>query len=149
MRLTRRGCDVRLIFHDQGIDQHNTIPNKFYKSKDGLVLTFDVLNKETFRVLDDILFMVNRHVKEGTPRILVGVRTDTEQPRTVSSDEATTFAKNRQMPYHEVDYVNQENTLDAAVLDVATACWKRGRFRGGGEGPTEIEDSTCVECCML
>ena len=145
MALTRRGCEVRLIYHDQGIDDQKTIPHKFYKNKNGFSLTFDILENDGLKLVDNYLYIdVERFAKEGTPKILVGVRTDREQPRAVSYKQAEAFANEHGMTYHEVDYLDRQNTIDAAVLDLATVCWKNGRFRGGGSSvPVEVEDSAC------
>ena len=144
MALTRRGCDVRLIYHDQGIDDQKTIPHKFYRNKNGLILAFDILEKGALKLVDNyVLLDVGRFAKEGTPRLLVGVRTDEEQPRAVSYEQAEAFAKANQMTYHEVDYLDKQNTLDAAVLDLATVCWKNGRFRGCRGTPIEVEETCC------
>jgi len=107
------GTDVRVNFWDlSGHSEFFEVRNEFYKDAQGIVLVFDVGNKESF---DECDTWISEAAKYGanpsdTPVVLCANKTD--KKRIVGTEEARSYASNRGMKYYETSASSGQNVED-------------------------------------
>ena len=85
------GINIRLhIFDTAGQERFRSISKKFYKGSDGIIILYDITNKQSF---DNILLWI-RDVEESNKdikKIIVGNNMDLENERVVSKEMLKNF----------------------------------------------------------
>merc|ERR1712007_4710 len=71
-----------------GQERFRTITSAYYRGADGIIMVYDICDRESFAHVDDWLNEVNRYVSESTCKILIGNKCDLESERQVSTEEA-------------------------------------------------------------
>merc|ERR1711874_641300 len=71
------------IWDTAGQERFRTITSAYYRGADGIVLVFDVTDRESFDHVDDWLTEVNRYVNDSTMMLLLGNKCDNETDRQV------------------------------------------------------------------
>jgi len=64
------------IWDTAGQDQFKAITQSYYKQADGIIIVFDLLNKESFKSVTPWLQSVYKHKEVGIPIVLVGNKAD-------------------------------------------------------------------------
>ena len=64
------------IWDTAGQERFKTITSAYYRGADGIVIVYDVGNKDSFRHINDWLNEVNRYAPETTIKLLVGNKSD-------------------------------------------------------------------------
>ncbi|KAG2048655.1 ras-domain-containing protein [Suillus hirtellus] len=84
------GRKVKLsIWDTAGQERFRTITSSYYRGAQGIVLVYDVANRETFEALPKWFSEIDTYVSITVPKIIVGNK---ENSRQVSTDEGSTFA---------------------------------------------------------
>lgn len=95
------GCTVRINFFDlSGLDEYQDIRKEFYADTQGLLLMFDMSNRDSFTALDKYH---GEFIKESTGSAsiyLIGTKADL--PAAVSVDEATAYASRLKATFFKV-----------------------------------------------
>ncbi|KAG1824093.1 ras-domain-containing protein [Suillus variegatus] len=87
------GRKVKLsIWDTAGQERFRTITSSYYRGAQGIVLVYDVANRETFEALPKWFSEIDTYVSITVPKIIVGNKVDKENSRQVSTDEGSTFA---------------------------------------------------------
>jgi small GTP-binding protein len=92
------------IYDTAGQERFQNIVKHYYKGANGVLLIYDITKRDTFKKLE---FWIE-DLKENADNIdnlfiyLIGNKNDMEEKREVSFQEATDFAKDKQLPYIEV-----------------------------------------------
>ncbi|KAE8303359.1 RabJ-like protein [Giardia duodenalis] len=95
--LDLEGCTVRINFFDlSGLDEYQDIRKEFYSDTQGLLLIFDMSNRDSFTALEKyygefIKSSTGAGAGAGSVSIYV-IGTKADLPAAVSVDEATTYA---------------------------------------------------------
>ncbi len=113
--IVTRGLRVRLsIFDTAGQERYGSLAGSFIRGANGVILCFDITNRNTFEDLDKWLDRVRMHAIPGTPIMLVGCKCDEEARRQVPREQATAWAqRNGGMPYVETSAKNNTNVQEA------------------------------------
>lgn len=104
------------IWEIGGHERFRKIVSAYYRNCQGIVLMFDLTNKESF---ENLQMWIN-HIKENSygdedkysddiPKILVGNKNDLKIQRSVSHEEAYDFSCDLNIPYMETSVKNNEN----------------------------------------
>lgn len=106
-------ADVRVNFWDlSGHPEFFEIRNEFYKEAQGVLLVFDVTNRDSFEALDDWIKEASKFgasTREVT-FVLCGNKADiTGKKRVVEEAEARQYAANRNLIYFETSANNGQN----------------------------------------
>jgi len=92
--------EVSLIFFDPGGQDIKILRNLYYKDASGVILTFDLTNRETFDKLSEIYDHVSINVGQ-VPFLLIGTKADLVDKRKISMNEANKFAAEKGIIYFE------------------------------------------------
>ena len=94
----------------------------YHRGAHGILLVFDVTNRESFDNLSDWLADVRQYGVEGSPMVLVGNKADCAN-RQVSEDEAQAFAQKLGCQYFETS-AKQNKSVDDAFNALVDSCVK-------------------------
>ncbi|KAG2136583.1 ras-domain-containing protein [Suillus bovinus] len=87
------GRKVKLsIWDTAGQERFRTITSSYYRGAQGIILVYDVANRETFEALPKWFSEIDTYVSITVPKIIVGNKVDKENSRQVSTNEGSTFA---------------------------------------------------------
>ena len=105
---------IRLqIWDTAGQDRFRSITKNLYKGAAGIMLIYDITNRNTF---DNVKKWVNSIKEEVTSKvviILVGNKIDLEKKRQVQTDEGEQIAEEFDMPFFECSALTGENINSA------------------------------------
>uniref|UniRef100_A0A0G4IEV7 Uncharacterized protein n=1 Tax=Chromera velia CCMP2878 TaxID=1169474 RepID=A0A0G4IEV7_9ALVE len=76
------------IWDTAGQERFRTITSAYYRGADGIVMVYDVTDKESFDHLEDWLTEVNRYASESTCKLIVGNKADLSKEREITLEEA-------------------------------------------------------------
>merc|ERR1719242_1169658 len=101
------------IWDTAGQERFRTITNAYYRGADGIILVYDVCDKESFAHIDEWLNEVNRYVDESTCKILIANKCDLTAERQVSTEEAKKKAEELGMAFIETSAKDATNVQNA------------------------------------
>eukprot|EP01016_Furgasonia_blochmanni_P002006 TRINITY_DN10798_c0_g2_i2.p2 TRINITY_DN10798_c0_g2~~TRINITY_DN10798_c0_g2_i2.p2 ORF type:complete len:148 (-),score=6.51 TRINITY_DN10798_c0_g2_i2:36-479(-) len=110
---------LRLVQWDAaGSDKYKYFTDAYFKGACGVVVVYDVTNRESFDNLMKHLDSAEKNAPEGTPIILVGNKIDAKEKRIVRQENALDFAKIKRLELYEVSALTGEN-VDSAFNRIA------------------------------
>ena len=105
---------VRVNFIDTaGQEKFRAISVNYLKGTDGVILVFDITNKETFDLLETWLNELRDTNKSDVSKILIGNKSDLAEKRQVTSEDANKLAENIKCKYYEASAKTGENINEA------------------------------------
>lgn len=103
--------DIKMqIWDTAGQDRFRTITSTYYRGSHGIVIAFDITDKESFSNINTWLAEVNRYVND--PQIiymLIGCKSDLEAKRVIPYETAAEYAENNGMLYFEISAKTGKN----------------------------------------
>ena len=99
------------IWDTCGEEKYRTITRQYYRDTDGVVLVFDLTNKNSFDKLSDWLHDIKEYGPKDTCVILVGNKSDVRERKLFLFEEGKKFAMQYKMPYIEVSAKNGTNVI--------------------------------------
>jgi len=138
-----KGKRVKLsIWDTAGQERFRTITSSYYRGAQGIILVYDVSNRETFDALPRWYSELETYVSSSVVKILVGNKLDKEFSRQVTSAEGQEFAERMDSLFVEASAKTAigvkevftevvEQILDTPELWDNTA---RGHNTSGGNG---------------
>jgi len=94
MKIKNSKDKVKLTIIDtSGQERYMSITKNYYKQANGVILIYDITNKETFKNLEFWINEIENNAIENIPIFLVGNKKDLEQNREVQSEEGKRFAE--------------------------------------------------------
>ncbi|KAG9090226.1 Ras- protein Rab-18 [Ceratobasidium sp. 392] len=89
-----RGKKVKLsIWDTAGQERFRTITSSYYRGAQGIILVYDVSNRESFEALPRWFSELETYVSPSVVKIVVGNKVDKEFSRQVSTEEGRAFAE--------------------------------------------------------
>jgi small GTP-binding protein len=109
------GNVINVHIHDTcGQERFNAITESYYKKGDGILLVFDITSQKSFdKIKDYYVTNIREKCKKNIPIILLGNKTDLDDKRVVSQEEAIDLAVNEEFVYKETSCLKNENVADA------------------------------------
>ena len=109
------GKKVIIKYYDtSGQERYRSIPPNFIKRANGIILMYDITNKESFNSIskwwDDIL----QHKEKDFPIILIGNKADLEEEREVQREEGENIAKKFNTKFFEVSNKDGTNVKESS-----------------------------------
>ncbi|XP_055334928.1 uncharacterized protein LOC129585983 isoform X2 [Paramacrobiotus metropolitanus] len=98
------GITVRVLtfqWDTAGQERFRNITASFYRGSHGIILTFDLSNKESFLRLDKWLAELERNVGHNVIRVMVGTKSDLVSRREVSYTLARAYSEKMKLAYAE------------------------------------------------
>ncbi|ORX93914.1 hypothetical protein K493DRAFT_261930 [Basidiobolus meristosporus CBS 931.73] len=82
------------IWDTAGQDRFRTLTSSYYRGAQGVILAYDVSNRETFEQLDQWFAELNRYCSgKSVVKMIVGNKVDKESSRVVSRKEGVEYAE--------------------------------------------------------
>jgi Ras-related protein Rab-1A len=89
------------IWDTNGQERFKAITNSYYRNSHGIIVVFDITDRKSFTGLRNWLNDADRY-SENTCKILVGNKSDLQDKREVTYEEAKEFAEAKELIYIEV-----------------------------------------------
>ncbi|KAJ2724762.1 ras GTPase [Coemansia sp. Benny D115] len=113
------GRTVKLqIWDTAGQERFRTITSSYYRGAHGIIVVYDVTDKETFNNVKQWLQEIDRYASEGVNKLLVGNKCDLEDSRQVNYTEAEEFAQQLSISFLETSAKDATN-VEQAFLTMA------------------------------
>lgn len=145
------GKRVKLEIWDiSGKEQYRSLNKLMYNSKEGVIFTYSIDDKDSFRKLSQFLQDAEDHAREEFCKILVGNKKDTSE-RQVAYDEGKQFAESQKMEFIETSARTGEGIaelfeiLTRDILQKGSRSKRLGGFKLNPE--TKSENKTASRCC--
>jgi len=106
------------IWDTAGQERFKTITSSYYKGAHGIIMVYDITDKQSFRDIDNWLAEVEKHASENVNKLLVGNKCDLEQNRQVSFEEGKAYAEQLGIKFIETSAKNSVN-VDNAFFTMA------------------------------
>ena len=101
------------IWDTAGQERFRTIISSYYKGAQGILLVFDLTEKESFESLNNWLIEIEKNANKNVIKILIGNKNDLEDKRVVSYNEAKDFADSNGLKYVETSAKLNNNVTEA------------------------------------
>lgn len=111
------GKTIKLqIWDTAGQERFKTITSSYYKGAHGIIVVYDVTDKESFKNIDTWMNEVEKHASDNVSRILVGNKCDLTDSRQVSTDEGKELADSNNIRFMETSAKESSNVEEAFTL---------------------------------
>jgi len=125
------GKTVKLqIWDTAGQERFKTITSSYYKGAHGIILTYDITDKQSFKDIENWLTEVEKFANENVIKLLVGNKSDMESSRQVKFEEGKEFADSLGIPFIETSAKNSTN-VEKAFFTLANEI--KGRVQKVGD----------------
>lgn len=98
---------------------------QFYRGSEGALAVFDLTKHDSFEHVRNWIEEVYRHTPADLPIVLVGNKSDLDDQRRVSREEATALAAQLNVSYMETSALNASNVEQAFTLLVTSIYQKK------------------------
>jgi len=105
------------LWDTAGQERFRAVVSSYYRGAHGVVIVFDLTNRESFTNLKYWIQNVAKYAEENTMTIIVGNKCDIAEDRQVSTDEAQQFAASVGFPYFETS-AKQSIGVEEAFLKI-------------------------------
>jgi len=112
------------IWDTAGQEKFRTITNAYYRGADGVILTYDVTNAESFEHIEEWLSDVERFAESGIAKLLVGNKADLKDERQITFEEALKKAEQSGMPFVETS-AREGDGVESAFLQLTKTLIKK------------------------
>jgi len=113
------------IWDTAGQERYRSLTNSFFRNAQGIILVYDVSNRETFDNLKYWVQSINNNlgVESNVKKIILGNKIDL--PREVSKDEAQAIADEFSIKYFETSAKDDINIKDSIRHCVEISCLEK------------------------
>ncbi|KAI8638467.1 GTP-binding protein ypt1 [Parasitella parasitica] len=113
------GKTVKLqIWDTAGQERFRTITSSYYRGAHGIIVVYDVTDKESFNNVKQWLQEIDRYAAEGVNKLLVGNKSDLTDKKVVDFADAKDFAEPINIPILETSAKDSTN-VEQAFLTMA------------------------------
>lgn len=95
------------IWDTAGQERFRNITSSYYRGSHGIIIVFDLTDKESFENIQDWIREINKYAFEGVSKIIVGNKSDLYDRRMVYNGSG--YAKSLNIPYIETSAKNADN----------------------------------------
>jgi Ras-related protein Rab-1A len=106
------------IWDTAGQERFRTITSSYYRGAHGIIIVYDITDKESFDNVRQWLFEIDRYASENVCKLLVGNKSDLQNKRAVEFEAAKGFADELNIPFLETSAKNATN-VEQAFLTMA------------------------------
>ncbi|WVQ77485.1 GTP-binding protein ypt1 [Cryptococcus sp. DSM 104548] len=151
------GKTVKLqIWDTAGQERFRTITSSYYRGAHGIIVVYDVTDRDTYTNVKQWLQEIDRYAVEGVNKLLVGNKSDLATKKVVEYAEAKSFADELGIPFLETSAKNATN-VEQAFLTMSKQIKDRMGSSSMGAGPNTkstikglgqgVEQKTAGGCC--
>ncbi|PAA93638.1 hypothetical protein BOX15_Mlig009726g1 [Macrostomum lignano] len=149
-KMTLDNTEVQIdILDTAGQEDYASIRDNYFRGGEGFLCIFSITDPESFAATNDYREQIIR-VKgdESIPMFLVGNKSDLEQSRQVSGQEAQQRAQQWRVPYIETSAKTREN-VEQAFVDLVTEIHRRKLQSAAAENPSSDKKRKKRRCELL
>lgn len=104
--------DVKLqIWDTAGQERFRGMASSYYRKAFGVLLVYDITNRESFINLDKWLEEVHSYTDSGIEMMLIGNKKDLVHERQVTTEEGLDFSKRHNLLFYETSALRNEDKL--------------------------------------
>lgn len=107
------------IWDTAGQERFKTITSSYYKGAHGIILVYDITDKQTFKDIDNWLAEADKNANENVIKLLVGNKADLESKRQVTFEEGKELADSLGIKFIETSALSSNN-VETAFITLAT-----------------------------
>eukprot|EP00811_Abedinium_folium_P037265 NODE_9897_length_1391_cov_41.418513.p2 GENE.NODE_9897_length_1391_cov_41.418513~~NODE_9897_length_1391_cov_41.418513.p2 ORF type:complete len:203 (+),score=50.68 NODE_9897_length_1391_cov_41.418513:179-787(+) len=112
--LDQDGKTIKLqIWDTAGQERFRTITSSYYRGAHGIIVVYDVTDRDSFEHVKHWLQEIDRYAAEGVNKLLVGNKSDLQSKKVVSYDEAKELADSLGVHFMETSAKNAHNVEQA------------------------------------
>lgn len=146
------------IWDTAGQERFRTLTTAYYRSAHGIIMVYDVNEKETYLHIDQWLEEIERYACGGVNKLLVGNKCDLLGKRQVEYEVAKSFAQRLQISFIETsakDRTNVDNVFYTMAEELREKLGSPLTSPDGGGENLSLKDSTPVntsnwpKCCSF
>lgn len=118
LRLDQNSIVKLNLFDPLGAERYGTIPKQFYKDAFGVVVVYDITDRESFEKLDQWIKTTKDIAPNDVVFTIVGNKLDMASIRKVSSTDGSSFSQTNNASFFEVS-AQTGNNVDLLFEDLA------------------------------
>eukprot|EP00397_Hematodinium_sp_SG-2012_P015778 GEMP01016076.1.p1 GENE.GEMP01016076.1~~GEMP01016076.1.p1 ORF type:complete len:206 (-),score=42.41 GEMP01016076.1:2199-2816(-) len=112
--IEQEGKVVKLqIWDTAGQERFRTITSSYYRGAHGIIIVYDVTDRESFNNVKHWIQEIGRNAAEGVNKLLVGNKCDLQSKKAVSYDEGKDLADSLNIKFLETSAKNAHNVEEA------------------------------------
>ena len=100
------------IWDTAGQERFKNIQASYYKGANGILVVYDITNKESFENLSSWLIEIEKNGNKNVYKFLIGNKCDME-PRNVTEDQGKKMAEELKISYFETSALNGQGIKEA------------------------------------
>jgi len=112
------------IWDTAGQERFRTLTSSYYRGAHGIVIVYDVTDRESFENVRQWMHEIERFATEGVNKLIVGNKADMDHQRKITYDEGAELAKAFNVPFVETSAKNSQN-VGETFLTMAREIKKR------------------------
>jgi Ras-related protein Rab-1A len=97
------------IWDTAGQEKFRTITSSYYRGAHGVIVVYDVTNRDSFRNVQNWMGEITRYASENVNRLLIGNKCDVDGKRVVSTEEGKALADSLGLPFMETSAKTSAN----------------------------------------
>ena len=132
------------IWDTAGQERFKTITASYYKGAHGIILVYDITDRQSFKDVENWLAEVDKYGNENVVKLLVGNKSDLEANRQVKAEEGKTLADSLGIKFLETsakDAVNVEKAFTTLSTEIKSKVQSRP---GAGKKDNKAGPSTTL-----
>ena len=118
------------IWDTAGHERFRSITYSYYRGANSIIIVFDLSDKKSFISITEWLKQIEKHAKENVFKFLVGNKSDLENERQITYEEAKQYAEEHDLPYIETSAKNGININELFDSSIKTFLNNCSGFRG-------------------
>ena len=135
------------IWDTAGQERFKTITSAYYRGADGIIIVYDVENKDSFRHINDWLGEVGRYAPQNAVKLIIGNKSDSSS-KIISEATAQELGKTLEIATIETSAKTAEN-VDKAFELITSQLIDKNPNKSNSKGTKLTEDSKSRKkaCC--
>ena len=110
------GKKVKLqIWDTAGQERFKNIQASYYKGANGVLVVYDITNKESFEHLNSWLIEIEKNGNKNVYKLLIGNKNDLDEQRVITKEEGEEFASINGMDFFETSAKTDYQVKDAFI----------------------------------
>ena len=107
------------IWDTAGQERFRTITSSYYRGAHGIIVVYDVTDKESFNHVPEWLNEIEKYACENVNKLLFGNKSDLTAKRVVSTEQGKEFAESQGIEFLETS-AKEATNVEQAFLTLAT-----------------------------
>ena len=107
------------IWDTAGQEKFRTITSSYYRGAHGVIVVYDVTNRESFNNIKNWMGEITRYASENVNRLLIGNKCDIDSKKAVTTEEGKELADSLGIPFMETSAKTSTN-VEQSFLRMAS-----------------------------